>query len=94
LALIELEVPTIKVRIAGFFRYPAKIHYAFEIRIQRWLHLCEQQEDRSTINDSIIDMDQVIEQILTAITTQSKHIQPAADIITAAAIGTDSLRAL
>jgi len=64
LALIEQEVSTIKVRIAGDFRYPAKILYAFEIRIQRWLNLCEQQEDRSTINDSIIDMDQVMEQIL------------------------------
>jgi hypothetical protein len=94
LVLIEQEVSTIKVRIVGDFRYPAKILYAFEIHIQCWLHLCEQQEDRSTINNSTIDMDQVIEQILTAIATQSKHIQPAADIITAAAIGTDSLRAL
>jgi hypothetical protein len=51
LALIEQEFSTIKVRIAGDFRYPAKILYAFEIRIQRWLNLCEQQEDRSTIND-------------------------------------------
>jgi hypothetical protein len=64
LALIEQEVSTIKVRIAGDFRYPAKILYAFEIRIQRWLHLCKQQEDHLTINDSIIDMDQVTEQIL------------------------------
>jgi hypothetical protein len=57
LALIEQDVSTIKVRIAGDFRYPANILYAFEIRIQRWLHLC-------AINDSIIDMDQVIKQIL------------------------------
>ena len=64
LALIEQEVSTIKVRIAGDFRYPAKTLYAFEILIQHWLYLCKQQEDRSTINDSIIDMDQVIEQIL------------------------------
>ena len=64
LSLIKQEASTIKVRIAGDFRYPAKILYAFEIRIQRWLYLCEQQEDRSTINDSIIDMDQVIKQIL------------------------------
>jgi hypothetical protein len=64
LALIEQEVSTIKVRIAGDFRYPAKILYASEIRIQRWLCLCEQQEDRSIINNSIIDIDQVIEQIL------------------------------
>jgi hypothetical protein len=64
LALIKQEVSTIKVRIAGDFRYLAKIPYAFKIRIQRWLYLCEQQEDRLTINDSIIDMDQVIEQIL------------------------------
>jgi hypothetical protein len=60
LTLIEQEASTIKVRIAGDFRYPAKILYAFEIRIQRWLYLCELQEDRLTINDSIIDMDQVI----------------------------------
>jgi hypothetical protein len=39
LSLIEQEISTIKVRIAGDFRYPAKILYAFEIRIQRWLHL-------------------------------------------------------
>jgi hypothetical protein len=64
LALIKQEVSTIKVRIAGDFRYPAKILYAFEIRIQHWLYHCKQQEDRSTINDSITDMDQVIEQIL------------------------------
>ena len=64
LALIEQEVSTIKVRIAGDFRYPAKTLYAVEILIQHWLYLCKQQEDRSTINDSIIDMDQVIEQIL------------------------------
>jgi hypothetical protein len=51
-------------RKAGDFRYPEKILYAFEIRIQRWLYLCKQQEDRLTINNSIIDMDQVIEQIL------------------------------
>ena len=60
LALTKQEVSTIKVRIAEDFRYPAKILYAFEIHIQHWFHLCEQQEDSSTINDSIIDMDQVI----------------------------------
>ena len=64
LTLIEQEVSTVKVQIAGDFRYPAKILYAFEIRIQHWLNLCEQQEYCSTINDSIIGMDQVIEQIL------------------------------
>ncbi len=45
LSLIKQEISTIKVQIAGDFRYPAKILYAFEIRIQCWLHLCEQQED-------------------------------------------------
>ncbi len=62
--LIEQEVSTIKIRIAEDFQYPAKILYAFKICIQRWLRLCEQQEDQSTINNHIIDMDQVIEQIL------------------------------
>ena len=64
LAIIEQEVSTIKVRIVGDFRYPEKILYAFKIRIQRWLYFCKQQEDHSTINNSIIDMDQVIKQIL------------------------------
>jgi hypothetical protein len=64
IGLIEQEVSTIKVRIAGDFRYPAKILYAFEICIQHWLCLCEQQEDQLTINNRIIDMDQVIKQIL------------------------------
>ena len=64
LTLIEQEVSTIKVRIAEDFRYPAKILYAFEIRIQRWLYLCKQQDNRSIINNRIIEMDQVIEQIL------------------------------
>ncbi len=41
-----------------------KILYAFEIRIQRWLLLCEQQDDCSSISDRIIDMDPVIEHIL------------------------------
>jgi hypothetical protein len=62
--LIKQEVSTIKVRIAGDFQYPAKILHAFEIHIQRWLCLCKQQEDRSTINNRIINMDQVIKQIL------------------------------
>ncbi len=62
--LIKQEVSTIKVRIAGDFRYPAKIFYAFEICIQHWLCLCEQQEDQSAINNRIISMDPVIEQIL------------------------------
>ncbi len=35
LSLIEQEASTIKVRIAGDFRYPAKILYAFKICIQR-----------------------------------------------------------
>jgi hypothetical protein len=64
IGLIKQEVSTIKVRIAGDFRYPAKILYAFKICIQCWLCLCKQQEDQSTINDHIIDMDQVIKQIL------------------------------
>ncbi len=41
-----------------------KKNYAFEIRIQCWLCLCKQQEDRLAINDRIIDMDPVIKQIL------------------------------
>jgi hypothetical protein len=52
-ALIEQEFSTNKVRIAGDFRYPAKILYTFKpLRIAR------------TINNSIIDIDQVTEQIL------------------------------
>jgi hypothetical protein len=61
---LKQDVPTIKVRIASNFRYPAKILYAFKICIQRWLCHCEQQEDQSAINDRIIDMDPVIKQIL------------------------------
>ncbi len=64
IGLIKQEVSTIKVRIAGDFRYPAKILYAFKICIQHWLCLYEKQEDQLTINDRIIDLDQVIEQIL------------------------------
>ena len=45
LSLIKQEVSSIKVRITGDYRYPAKILYAFEILIQCWLHLCEQEED-------------------------------------------------
>jgi hypothetical protein len=64
IVLIKQEVSTIKVRIAGDFRYPAKILHAFEICIQRWRCLCKKQEDQSAINDRIIDMDPVIAQIL------------------------------
>ncbi len=62
--LIKQEISTIKVRIKGVFQYPAKILFAFKIRIQCWLRLCEQQEDRLAINNRIIDMDIVIKQIL------------------------------
>jgi hypothetical protein len=64
LVSIKKEVSTIKVQIASNFRYPAKILYAFKICIQRWLRLCKQEVDRSTINDRIINMDPIIEQIL------------------------------
>ncbi len=64
IGLIKQEMSTIKVRIAGDFQYPAKNLYAFEICIQCWLCLWEQQEDRSSITNRIIDMDQVIKQIL------------------------------
>jgi hypothetical protein len=61
---LKTEVSTIKVRIASNYKYPAKILYAFKIRINRWLLMCKQQDDRSSISDRIIDMDTVIEDIL------------------------------
>ncbi len=64
ITLLNSEISTIKVRIASDHTYPAKILYTIEIRIQRWLRHCEQNEDRSSIDNRIIDMDPVTEHIL------------------------------
>jgi hypothetical protein len=64
ITLLKTEVSTIKVRITSNYKYPAKILYAFKICIQRWLLMCEQQDDRSSISDRIINMDPVIKPIL------------------------------
>jgi hypothetical protein len=61
---LKTKVSTIKVRIASNYKYPAKILYAFKIRIQCWLLMCEQQDNRSSISDRIINMDPVIKHIL------------------------------
>ncbi len=62
---LKQEVSTIKVRVASVLdTQPRSSTYVFKLCIQYWLHLCEQQEVRSAINDRIIDMDPVIEQIL------------------------------
>ena len=61
---LQKEKMTFKTRIAGDREYAAKFLYALEIRIQRWKGECQQEKDRSCVNDRIVDFDDVVEQVL------------------------------
>jgi hypothetical protein len=96
---LNYEISTIKVRITSNHMYPAKILYSFEIHIQRWLQHCEQNEDRSSIDDRIIIMDPVIEHILNSnltivlppVCTDAKTTQTKENIAPTAAAGVNTI---
>jgi hypothetical protein len=53
-----------KGRIAVDSKLPAKILYAMEIRIQRWLGECVKFEDRLMVNNRLISFDKVFEMVM------------------------------
>jgi len=62
--VILTEKIIFKGRIAADGDLPAKILYAMEIRIQRWLGECEKYEDRSMVNDRLVCFDEVFEMVM------------------------------
>ncbi len=53
-----------KGRIAADREMPAKILYAMELCIQRWLGKCVKYEDRSMVKDRLVCYDEVFEMIM------------------------------
>ena len=50
--------------IAADCELPAKILYAMEISIQRWLGKCEKYDDRSMVNDRLVCFDEIVEMVM------------------------------
>ena len=50
--------------IAADCELPAKILYAMEIRIQRWLGECKKYDDRSMVNDRLVCFDEIFEMVM------------------------------
>ncbi len=63
-SVILTEKIIFKGRIGADGKLPAKIVYAMEIRIQRWLGECEKYEDRSMVNDRLICFDEVFKMVM------------------------------
>jgi len=61
---ILVEKIIFKGRIAADSKIPAKILYAMEIWIQRWLRECEKYEDRSMVNDRLVCFHEVFEIVM------------------------------
>jgi hypothetical protein len=61
---ILLEKIIFKGRIASDSELPAKILYALEIRIQRWLGECLKFKDRLMVNDRLVCFDEVFEMVM------------------------------
>ena len=45
-------------------KLPAKILYAMEIQIQRWLGECEKYDNRSMVNDRLVSFDEVFKMVM------------------------------
>lgn len=52
------------MRIAADVEFAAKFIYAMEIRIQHWLGECQKFDDRSMVNNRMVDFDPLIEMVL------------------------------
>jgi hypothetical protein len=63
LALLSEKI-IFKGRIAADRKPPAKILYAMEIRIQRWLGECLKFEDHSMVNDRLVSFDEVFKMVM------------------------------
>jgi hypothetical protein len=69
-----------KGRIASDSKLPAKILYAFEIRIQRWLGECLKVQDRSMVNDRLVCFDEVFKMVMKStinVTLPPNFVKPA-----------------
>jgi hypothetical protein len=66
--MISSEKIIFKGRIAADRELPAKIIYALEIRIQRWLGECLKFDDRSMVNDRLVRFDEVFEMVMNSTT--------------------------
>ncbi len=69
-----------KGRIASDSKLPAKILYALEIRIQRWLGECLKFEDRSMVNNHLVCFDEVFEMVMNStinVTLPPNFVKPA-----------------
>ncbi len=53
-----------KTRIAGNNEFATKFIFAVEIRIQRWLKACMTYDDRSMINDCLVNFDTIVKSVL------------------------------
>ncbi len=61
---IQCKKVIFKMRIAADVEFAAKFIHAMEIQIQRWLEECQKFDDRSMVNDRIVDFDPLIEMVL------------------------------
>jgi hypothetical protein len=76
---ILLEKIIFKGRIAANSKLPAKILYAMEICIQRWLEECVKFEDWSMVNNRLVSFDEVFEMVMNStmnITLPPNFIKP------------------
>jgi hypothetical protein len=76
---IQSEKIIFKGRIAADSEIPAKILYAMEIRIQRWLGECLKFDDCSMVNNCLVSFDEVFEMVMNStinITLPLNFIKP------------------
>jgi hypothetical protein len=76
---ILLETIIFKGRIAANSELPAKILYAMEIRIQRWLGECVKFKDWSMVNNRLVSFDKVFETVMNStmnITLPPNFVKP------------------
>jgi hypothetical protein len=69
-----------KGHIASNSKLPAKILYALEIRIQRWLGKCLKFKDRSMVNNRLVCFDEVFEMVMNStinVTLPPNFVKPA-----------------
>jgi hypothetical protein len=77
---ISSEKNIFKGRIASDSKLLAKILYALEIRIQRWLGVCLKFEDRLMANNRLVCFDEVFEMVMNStinITLPPNFVKPA-----------------
>ncbi len=76
---IQSEKIIFKGCIAANSELPAKILYAMEIRIQRWLGECLKFNDHSMVNDCFVSFNEVFEMVMNStinITLPPNFIKP------------------